>query len=337
MKKILLVLLSVMLALPFAACGKLSAPKTSETKIKVEKNDGKLMSKFDKSATIEKAVIYDENGIKITADKLTYTDYSAELKLLFENNTESSLSFVSGSSGYHVNSVNGYMVDDGYIYCDVDAGQTAEDKISLDFKSLNVFGITGIADIEIGFDITDDDYNSVETGPLQIKTTLANSYDYSENTYCKVIENGSFEKKFNCKINSFSKETLYDEDNIKITSAAVMTNKDNETIIALEAENNSDSEVVVCINDIYFDKLSVCDSVWSGNVINANKKCIIDISLNQLADYYEDEENAEKISEISNLTFTISVGESAYDTQDAATVTIPLQKIKLSAEKDKKE
>ena len=57
-----------------------------------------------------------DSGIKIfTATELSYTDYSAELNLLIENNSDKNLSFISGSMGYSCNAVNGYMVNDGYL------------------------------------------------------------------------------------------------------------------------------------------------------------------------------------------------------------------------------
>lgn len=340
MRKILAIIISIMLVLSVSGCG-----NGDSSEIKEKTATKKLMEKFDKSATIEKTVLYDENGIKITADSLTYTNFTAEIKFIFENNSDKDLSFTSGSMGYHVNSVNGYMIDDGYINCDVAAGQTAEDEFSVDFRSLNVYGITKIADIEIGFEINDDDYNSVETGPLKIKTSIADGYDYSENTYRKVIENGAFESKMDCKIDSFSEEVLYDNYDLKVASAAVVTNKDNESIVLLEIENNSEYEITVGIGDVYFGELNVYDSIWDSELIPGKKKYVMGIELNNLADHYYDEEKEEETEdadkkdektddfiEISELSFSFSVGESAYDPEDSQKITLSLPKIKI--EKD---
>ncbi len=49
------------------------------------------------SATINETVLVDEKDVKITATELTYTEYSAELELLIENNSNKDLSFYSGS------------------------------------------------------------------------------------------------------------------------------------------------------------------------------------------------------------------------------------------------
>lgn len=338
MKRTLAFIISAALALSLCGCGKPDVKKAETTVEKAaEKTVKTLPKKFDKSPTIESTVIYDENGIRITADKLTYSNFSAEIKLIFENNSDKNLSFVSGSNGYCVNSVNGYMTGGGYVNCDVDAGQTAEDKISFDFKSLNLLGISKIADVELGFDISDEESDSIETGPLQIKTNIADKYDYSENTYLAALEDGTLENKLGIKINSISKEVLYDDYEIKVPSAAVVTNEDNETWLMLEVDNNSDSEIEAGIKDICFGNLTVYDSMWSSESITGNKKCIMLISLSRLAEEYEDDEEGEKITDISELSMTFCIGVEAYDPYDSKEITISLPKIKLQKNNDEDE
>lgn len=75
------------------------------------------------NAKIEETVLVDESGIKIIANALNYTQYSVDVDLTIENNTEKDLSFCCGTMGYSCNSVNGYMTNDGYMNTKVGAGK----------------------------------------------------------------------------------------------------------------------------------------------------------------------------------------------------------------------
>lgn len=324
-KKKFKAILACSLALLLTACGNGSITSTLKSK--------SLSDNFKTEATIEETVLYDENGIKITATALNYKSFSAELALSLQNNTEKNLSFVCGSMGYSVNSVNGYMIQDGYLNCDVAPGETSEQTLSISVNTMLAYGITEIADMEIGFDISDEEYNSNYTGPLQIKTSAAESYDYSVDSYQKCIKSKSLEKKFDCTINSFSEEVLYDNYNIKIISAAVLTNKDGEVSLGLETENNNSDGVRATIKNISFNNIPVYEYTWTSDVINANKKDILDISLSDLADKYEGEFS--DISTVTNISFTFSVGEeNGYKNEDSKTINISLPKITLQTNEE---
>ena len=113
-----------------------SESTTSPTTAPVEE-----LATFKKNATIPETVLFEENGVKISATALNYGNYSVDLDLLIENNSEKELSFISGSVGYSCNSVNGYMINDGYLNCDVAAGKKAYDTISFDYDALMLYGI----------------------------------------------------------------------------------------------------------------------------------------------------------------------------------------------------
>lgn len=315
MRKTLTLILAFILLFTLSACG-----------------SKKSLDEFDTNATIEKVTIYNENNIKIIANELTYGNFSAKLSVTFENNTDEDLSFVCGSLGYSVNSVNGWMVNDGYLNCDVTAGQTATETISFNFNALNAYGITSIADIEVGFSIHDTEYNYTYTGPLQIKTSIADKYDYLTNHYQSVITNGAFENRFNCKINYFSDNKLYEKYNICINSVAVMTNSDGEPMVVLEISNNSNEQVYIEVEDIKLNDYSVYDSTWSSEDITANKKYIIYLSLTDLADKYEGDFT--DISKIKNISFKFSIGEKWYEIYDSEKINISLPSITIPEKED---
>ncbi len=140
-----------------------------------------------KQGSIKETELLNSDSICITAKSLEYDSYSVKLKLLIENKSSIDLTVITGSIGYSPNSINGYMVDTGYLNCDVAAGKKSVETISFDYDELMVMGIYKLADLEIGFEIKDKNYNSVYSAPVRIETSHAASYDYSVDTYQETI------------------------------------------------------------------------------------------------------------------------------------------------------
>ena len=292
----------------------------------------KTLDEFETKATLEKTVLYDNKDVVIIANELSYTAFSARLSVSIENNSDKELSFTCGSMGYNVNSVNGYMIEDGYLNCDISSGESKTEEIVFDYKSLKIYGITEIADLEIGFQISDEDYNSVYTGPLPVKTSINNSYDYDKNSYQNIIENGAFENEFECTVNMFSNDELYNKQGVSIASATVATNKNGEPVLLLEIQNASAGGVYVSTKEVYINEKLVYDYLWSSDTINSGKTFVKDISLLSLAEEYEG--NIGDIENISKITFTFSVGENWYDSADSKQITIILPNVKVIVEAD---
>ena len=127
MKKRSSLLLMICLIFSLAACGSNTndalAGSEQQTAGDQQERSGEELGSFNKSASLDETVMVDENGVKITATGLNYTDYSVDLELSIENSSGKDLSFSSGTMGYHCNSINGYMVSDGYLNCDVQTGK----------------------------------------------------------------------------------------------------------------------------------------------------------------------------------------------------------------------
>ena len=277
-----------------------TAASTSATEQKPAENNSAKLGEFKQTATISETVMVDEDDVKITATGLSYQNYAFELELLIENNSTKDLSFVSGSMGYSCNSINGIMVPEGYFNCDVPAGKKATDTIHFNYNGLMLYGINELADIEIGFDISDDDFNHTYTGPRQIKTSIADSFNYNENRYQAVINSDECKNTYNYTIEHFSAEELYSENEIKVVSAALMTNKDGEKALLLETVNNSSEQVNLATSRIGINGLLVQNEDWSHDMINPGKTCIIDIDLSKiLRDSYWDIYGINDIGELS--------------------------------------
>ena len=263
---------------------------------------------FKTTATIEETVLVDENDVKITATELSYTDYSAELNLLIENNSDKNLSFISNSVGYSCNAVNGYMVSDGYLGVDVAAGKKANESVSFSTDMLTLYGITEIADMQIGFDIQDEEYEDFYTGVRQITTSAAESYDYTEERYKKAISSGIWEKAYQCSIDYYAEEELYNQNGVRIVSEALMTNRDGEKAVLVEIQNDSQEMVYGAISGIAVNGLTIQSTRWSGDFINPGTRRVVDLNITSMFDksYWD----AFGISDINEFAFSFALEDA---------------------------
>lgn len=223
--------------------------KKEETK---ESIDG-----FNTEGTIEETVLIEENSVKVIAKDLQYTNDYAELSLIIENNSEKNYTFYSGTLGYSCNSVNGYMIDDGYFNTDVAAGKKANEVMKFDLKQLMTFGINEIADVQIGIGMNDEDYNETHFEPVQIKTPLAEKYDYKKDTYQTAMENKVVETLYGMKLLSYSDKELYNKNGLKIVSEAVIEKSGGERAVFVEIVNDTAETLHSSFSDISLNDLVV--------------------------------------------------------------------------------
>lgn len=265
---------------------------------------------FVSEGKIEETVMVDESDIKITATELSYTDYDIRLNLTIENNSDKDLSFTSGSMGYGCNAINGYMIQGGYMNADVSAGKNTNETIRFNLDELSVYGITKIADIQVGFRITDDSYDVIYQGKGKVKTSLEASYNYKVDTFAENLKSKAIEKLTGCSVNYYSDENLYDQSGVKIVSEALITNKDGEQVILIEIENDS-SELVYCTTiDIALNKMIVYSALWTSDAVAPHTRCVASLSPLSLLDerYWE----LFGISEIGEISFTFAGTDGAW-------------------------
>ncbi len=292
------------------------------------------IGEFNKKATIEETVVYNDNNVKITAGELTFDDYNANLEVIIDNNTGKEMSFICGSMGYDVNSVNGYMADDGYINCDVATGESVSETLSFSIEALKAYGITEVSDIEFGFLVqnTEDATDWFRTGAVAVKTSLAEKHDYSENTYQKILKNGAFENEFECESVSFSDEDSYSQNGIVVSSAAVMTNSDGAPILMLEIVNGTKDLVKFSILELKLNDKMVYDGYWSGALIGANKTYVESSSLVTAVKRYDGDKS--EVSKVKKVSFTLDISKFEGADIDSTTVTIELPDINVPVDED---
>lgn len=276
-------------------------------------NDSQNMSAFEEAlpgdlksnAALEETVLVDENDVRITITGMDYTDDSIELKLMLENNSGKTLSFLSGTGNYNCNAVNGYMVDQGYLNAKISAGKKANETIRFDKEELFLYGITEIADIQLGFALMDESYEDIYIEPRRVCTDIADSFDYGADTYRQTVDSGIWEKNYNCTVDYWAEEELYNQGGVRVISEALMTNKDGGKNILLEVRNDSEEQIGVISSDIAVNGLMICDSAWSGDYINSGTCRVIALPLFSMLEepYWE----AFNLSDIGNVEFSLSL------------------------------
>ena len=287
-----------------------------------QKIDDVMLPEFNKTATADEKILYDQNNVKITFKGISYGSYSVDVNLEFENNNSETLDFISGSTGLCKNAINEFMITDAYLSTSVDAGETVTDSISFNYDSLRLFGIDEIAEITLNFHINasdwDSDFKDIYTDSLIIQTSLYDSYDFSNNSrFLDRITSKAIESKYNSKI--LQKDTTKNSivENLDIVSMIRMENKDGEESIMLETANSCGKDVKLKISDIKFNDTMVYDYSWSTDDIINNKKGILDINLSSL----EDEDAAKNIGKIEKISFKVSILDSNYQEATSQEVT----------------
>lgn len=319
-KKFAVSLAAVMLLL--SACGGPASGETSSSpgqantsgpSVTPAPSAGGNATQFDPSAAIEETVLVDESDIKITATGIKYTAYDVKLSLAIENNSDQDLSFYSGTSGYNCNSINGYMVDNGYLNADIAAGKKSNETVSFSVDELTLLGFDDIADIELGFSITDSNYDDyLQTGPRQIKTSIADSYNYETDTYRQAVANNVLDGTFGFTLDCDSEEVVFDQKGIRVISQTLVTNSSGEQILLVEVENTTADMVYISIGNVALNGLSVQSGTWSTDWISAGKRRIIAMNLSNMLD--ESYQAAFGLEDIGQITYTFEPKDIDRDT-----------------------
>ena len=236
--------------------------------------------------TIEEAVVYDVDGIKITAKEyVTDSIWGDGIKFLIENDTTKNIMV-----GCNALIVNNYMISDLFA-TEVAAGKKTNETMTLSSSQLKAAGIDVIGQVEVYFHIYDSD-----------------SYDTIANTDCVLIKTSLFDQ-MDTKADD-SGEVLYEKDGIKIIGKYVNDSDFWGAAILLYVENNSDRNVVIHAENVSINGFTFDAAIFSSTVY-AGKKAYDDITLLSS----ELEENGIKSVEEVSLKFK-SLDPDSYETID---------------------
>lgn len=259
MKRIIAFVIALILALGLVSCTESEKPdketeeieETADTSVNNEKEETEktVPFKMDSTPTIEKQVILDEAGVKITALELDYTGFSGpSVKVVIENNSGHYISLKSKDS-----SANGAMVGTNFTL-DVSEGATVENGIVFSKADLEVYGITVLEKLEFGLLVSNSlTWDTVaDVSSIVIETTA----DKTERTLPDGFDN-----------------VIYDNGGIKIT--AKVTKKASELLgakIYFCVENKTDKNVTVHAREVKADSTAVNPKFTE--IVNAEKYAI---------------------------------------------------------------
>jgi len=311
-KRLMMVMVAMGMACSLMACGLSGNTQDSEKTLTSKKdNFGFTLGKFSKKATIEEKVLYDKDNVKITATNLEYGEEAANLKLKIENNSKKKLTFSAGTMGYGVNAINGFMVSGGYLNCEADAGESIDEEMSFDYEELILLGMKEIADIRVGFTISDEDFNNIYTKPVQIKTSLADSYDYSKNSknYHKAITSKAVKYTYDIDIPYFETDEIYSSNGIKVVSEGYMKNADGDRVLFLEVQNNSENMIYFQTSDLKVNEKKLYDGTWSYDCILAGCTTLVNIDVDYGIESYA--ENTKDFEQVETIGFTAQAENEA--------------------------
>lgn len=261
---------------------------------------------FNKKNGIDEEIVYDNNGVRITASGIKYNDSEVQLELLFENTERDMKHIMAGTAGCPFNSVNGYMVPGGYINYDLYPGQEQLGVVKFSYQELMMAGINRISNIGMVFEV-DGDSGSIYTGPVLIETKSGNHSGKNKGGYVKAIKSKLLQKAYGYTIDYLSSEEIYNENGVAIVSEMIMTNKDGERMLLLETRNDTDSILAVRSREIKINGSMAYEYVWDGIGLLPGCTGVMDISLDDIIDYGDWEGNKDNIEDIE---VTIEVGDS---------------------------
>ena len=236
MRRLLPALLAGMLLL--AGCSSSETDAASVTSAETSYAGASEAEQETQDVTLAETVLFDQDGIRITATGLS-TDslFGPELNLLVENDSAQNIVV---QPNYCM--VNGYMMD-GLLSADVAAGKKANDTLDFLSNALARCGIETITDIELDLVVSDGDswQTLYETGPVILQTSAAGQYTQTYDD---------------------SGEEIYNQNGIRVVAKSV-----NDDLfgmgIKFYLENNTDKAVIINADNVSVNGYMMTDLFYS--------------------------------------------------------------------------
>ena len=301
MKRIFAFVVAMVLTLSLAACssssgGNVEKPSDVSASSAAGGDSGENKPSEpakEEKAAISETILVDEAGVKITAKSLDNDAlFGPEVKLLIENDSGKDLTFQCRNA-----SVNGYMIET-MMSVDVVNGKKANDEITFMSSDLEMCNISAIADMEFSFHIftTEDWEEFLDTPQIQLKTSIADAYEYSFD------DSGSL---------------AYDGNGIKVVVKGLA--EDSSIFgpsIVVYIENSSDKTITVQARDVSINGFMV-DTIFSTDVV-IGKRAVDDIT------FLSSELEENDITSIENVELSFHIFDAnSWDTiVDTDVITI---------------
>ena len=239
--------------------------------------------------SVAETVLYDADGIVVTATGYEEGWTGPEIKILVENNSEKNVLVTTASV-----SVNGYMMPYASLYAEVAAGKKANESLSIMSSELEQSGIETLAEMQFYLQIQDPEtWETLATSDLLTLTTSAAPYEQP------VDDSG---------------DVLYDANGIKIVCKGLKQDIIWDGTVVFYMENNSGKAISIYAENVSVNGFMQDVGLWSD--LREGTKLIDGMSMIDLSDL-----EIENIDEIKNIEFNLRVVD-AETWQDIVTTDV---------------
>lgn len=188
--------------------------------------------------TIPETLLYEADGIKVTATGYEDGWTGPEIKLLIENDSDRNILITSSSV-----SANGYMMPFASLYAEVAAGKKANKSLSLLTSELEQSGIDTLAELQFYLTIQDPEtWETITATDLLTLNTSAAPYEQP------VDDSG---------------DILYDANGVRIVCKGLRQDVIWDGTVVFYMENNSEKEVSIYAENVSVNGFMQEVSLWS--------------------------------------------------------------------------
>ena len=281
MSRILLALLLVFVMVFATACGgdgeikqpaNVNGDSSGETNGTGTNNDS---GSSDEEVTIAETVLYEADGIKVTAKSSADGLVGTEVKLLIENDSSKNILITSSSV-----SANGYMMPTAALYAEVAAGKKANESLTLMSSELDQCGIETLAEMQFYLQIQDPEtWETIKTTDLITLATSATGYTQP------VDDSG---------------DVLYNENGYKVVCKGLKQDIIWDGTVVFYMENNSSKAVSIYAENVSVNGFMQEVGLWSD--LRPSTKMIDGMSMIDLSDL-----EITNIDEIKTIEFNLRI------------------------------
>ena len=225
--------------------------------------------------TVAETVLYEADGVKVTATGYEDGWMGPAIKILVENDSSKNVLVTSASV-----SANGYMMPTASLYAEVAAGKKANETLSIMSSELDQSGIEMLAELQFYLQIQDPEtWETITTSDLLTLTTSAAPYEQH------VDDSG---------------DVLYDSDGIRIICKGLKQDIIWDGTVVFYMENNSGKEISIYAENVSVNGFMQDVGLWSD--LRPNTKIIDGMSMIDLSDL-----EIENIDQIENIEFNLRI------------------------------
>lgn len=229
----------------------------------------------DVEVAVAETVLYDADGIVVTATGYEDGWMGPEIKVLVENNSTKNVLITTDSV-----SVNGYMMIYASLYAEVAAGKKSNESLTIMSSELDQAGIETVAEMQFYIEISDaDSWDSLATSDLITLNTSAAGLEQP------VDDSG---------------DVLYDSNGIKVVCKGLKQDIIWDGTIVFYMENNSGKPITVCAENVSVNGFMEDAGLWSD--LRDGTRIIDGMSLLDLSDL-----ELESIDEVKNIEFNLRI------------------------------